>query len=91
MIAAGQAGFQIAPVREPAAVVGEINFKRQADLFQIRQADRLLAFLLGAGQRRQQQRRQNGDDRDHDQQLNQGEAGPVLARNNSRAHCRRTR
>ena len=74
MIAAGQRGFQVAPVGETAAVVGEIHRAGQADLFQVGKADRLLAFLFGACQRRQQHRGENRDDGDDDQQFDQREA-----------------
>ena len=54
-----------------AIVVGEVDFEREADLFEIGKADRLLALLLGAGQRRQQQRGEDGDDGNDDEQFNQ--------------------
>ena len=74
MIAAGQAGFQITPVGETIVLSVEVKLKRQADLLQIGKADRLLAFLLGPGERRQQHRGKDRDDRDHDQQLDQRES-----------------
>ena len=46
--AAGQAGFQIAPVGKMIVLVVEIQDKAQADLAQIGNTDGLLALLLGA-------------------------------------------
>jgi hypothetical protein len=37
-----------------------------------------LGFLFGPAESRQKHRRKDGDDRDHDQQLDQGEPDPVL-------------
>jgi len=45
----------------------------QAHLFHVVDAGRALSAGLGFGQRRQQQRGENRDDRDHDEQFDQGE------------------
>ena len=73
MITAGQAGFQVAAVRKMAVVVIEINHEREADLFEIGNARRLLGLLLGATQRGQQQPGEDRDDGDDHQQFDQGE------------------
>ena len=57
-------------------VVVKVNNESEADLFEIGKTDGLLAFLLGAGQRGQQQRRQNGDDRNDDQKFDQRKTTP---------------
>ena len=54
MITAGQTGFQFSSVREMIIVVAQINRECETDLFEIGKADRLLTFLFGAGERRQQ-------------------------------------
>ena len=49
-----QARFQIASVGKAVVVIIKIQGEREADLFEIGQADGPLAFLLRAGERRQQ-------------------------------------
>ena len=51
----------------------------QADLLEIVQALRAAGALAGGLNRRQQQRHQHADDRDHDQQLDQRKAAPMAA------------
>src|SRR6266550_8416385 len=79
MVAAGQTGFQIAPVGEVVVVVAKVNQEAEADLPEIGNADGLLAFLLGTGKCGQQQRGQNRDDGDDDEQFNQGEGAANVA------------
>ncbi len=55
------------------ALVVEIHFEHQADLFEIGKADGKLASLFGSGERGQEQRGENGDDCDDDQQFDQCE------------------
>jgi hypothetical protein len=52
------------------AVIG-INRKSDADLFQIGQANNGARLFFGHGQGGQQHRGKDGDDRDHDQQLDE--------------------
>ena len=60
-------------------VVADVVQKREADLLQIVDADDVLALGLGFGQRGQEHRRQNGDDRDHHQQFDERKCDlPVL-------------
>ena len=55
-------------------VVPGIHDIGEGDLLQVVEADHALGLLLGLGQRWQQHRGENGDDGDHNQQLNQGES-----------------
>ena len=54
-------------------MVIEIHLKREANLFEVGKANRLLTFLFSASERGQEQRGQNGDDGDDDKQFNQRE------------------
>ena len=60
-------------VAEVAIVVVDIKLPDQPPLLEVAGADRLHAFLLGLGQRRQQQGRQDGDDGDDNKELDEGE------------------
>jgi len=60
---------------EPAAVIRGILGVGKADLLELGDAGRLLRPFPCLVQRRQQHRRENGDDGDHDQQFDQGESG----------------
>ena len=73
MITAGQAGLQITPVGEAIVVVVEADGECNADLAKVGKTHGLLALLLGAAQRGQNQRGENGDDGDDHQQFNQRE------------------
>ena len=61
------------PSRESALVVACIHEDRQCNLTFVGLADGSLAFLLGARQRGQQQRRQDGDDGDHNEEFDESE------------------
>ena len=81
MVATGQARFEIATIHEPVGVVIEVEGERHTDLFEVGEAAGTLAALFGASERREKERRQNGDDGDHDQKLDQGEGVPPLPMN----------
>ena len=57
-------------------VVAQIHEEGQADLFEVVQADGLLAFLFGPAQCRQQECGEDGNDGDDHQQFNQREGAP---------------
>ena len=61
----------VAHRRNLAAVIGGIHFERQAEGVQLNSDPRHFRFFLRAGQRGQQQRRQNADDGNDHQQFNQ--------------------
>ena len=54
-------------------VVVNVELQGDADLFEIGAALNRVGPLFRVGQRRQQHRRQDGDDRNHHQQFNQRE------------------
>src|SRR2546422_4601517 len=54
--------------------VALVHYGRQAQLAQIAGAVNALRFELGLGQGWQKHSRENGNDRDHDQQLDEGES-----------------
>ena len=63
-------------------VILRVHLNRQADLVQVIETRGALPGRLGLGQRRKQQAREDGNDRDHHQQLDQckaplGQAGAV--------------
>ena len=55
----------------PGVVVVEINLHGQSGLFEIARADRVFGRLLCLAQSGQKHARQHGDDRDHDQKLDE--------------------
>ena len=65
-------------VAEVAIVVVDIKLPDQPPLLEVAGADRLHAFLLGLGQRRQQQGRQDGNDGDDNKELDEGECVSTL-------------
>ena len=73
------AGQKVLDGRKPFAVVPGVKVCGQAELFPVVQTIYLLAFFLRPGDGRQEQRGQDGDDRDHHQQLDErkGPANPA--------------
>jgi hypothetical protein len=65
--------LKIAPVGKSITLLIPIEVESQIDLAQVREAGNTPCPLLRTCQRRQEQRRKDGDDRDHDQQFNQRE------------------
>jgi len=66
------------PVAEVAIVVVDIKLPDQPPLLEVAGADRLHAFLLGLGQRRQQQGCQDGNDGDDNKELDERETVSTL-------------
>ncbi len=64
-----------------------MEVQREPDLAQIALAARRLSLGLGTAQRREQQRRQDRDDRDHHQQLDQREAPDLTNQSVSKRCC----
>src|SRR5207245_11068109 len=65
-------------IREFAVVIGTVHLRGESQLPEVIDATRPLALGFARGKRRQQQRSQNGDDRQYHQDFDQGES-PVLA------------
>src|SRR3970040_126191 len=59
---------------QSVAVITRINLARDADLLEVAQAMGCFRPGLGAGQRRQEHRRQNGNDGNHHQQFDQSKS-----------------
>lgn len=59
--------------REDVVVIVGVHLHVDAELFEVVEAGDAVGLALGARQRRQQQRGQNGNDRNHDQQLDERE------------------
>ena len=66
----GVVSIPIRPLKT-VVVVAEVGVQADSRLFQVAQADRLLRRLQGSLQRREEQRRQNGDDCHNDEQFNE--------------------
>ena len=66
-------GIHIVHVDQDVLVVGDIHLPGQTQLLLTVQTHGRGRFGLGLGQRRQQHRRENGDDGNDYQQLDQGE------------------
>ena len=73
-----RAGLRAIDLRHGVVIVACVHECRRADLFQIGLAAGGLGFVARLRQRRQQHGRQNGDDRDDDEQFNQRKASFLL-------------
>jgi hypothetical protein len=73
-------------IGEQIPVVRSVKVHGITDLAHVVQALDTAGAFLGAAQRRQQHRRQNGDDGDDHQQFNQGEAPPQTCDHTNRRH-----
>ena len=60
-------------VVERPVVVVLVHHRREADLLLVREAGGLLRRLLGLGEHREEDGGEDGDDRDHDEELDEGE------------------
>src|SRR5262249_18274836 len=63
--------------RPGLVVILHIHLPAQVDLFYVRQAAHLAGLLARLSKDGEQNRRQDSDDRDHNEQLDQGEALPL--------------
>ena len=67
-------------MKKRVVVVIGLHRSGQADLLEVAQALCAFAFLFGSAKRWQEHARQNGDDRDDDQQFNQGKSAARVTR-----------
>jgi hypothetical protein len=66
----------VSGLQDEVGIVPCVNRETDRQLTQVAEATGALSFLLGPGQGRQQQRRQDGDDGYDNEQLDQSEAAP---------------
>lgn len=69
-----------APVQKPPVPVLQVEKRRLPNLVQVRKAGRLASFFAGLCREGNEQRRQRGQQRDHDQQFQQREAPGIFYR-----------
>ena len=72
---------KVVHVHEDILVVVGIHDPGQCQLFVVVETGGAQRLLFGLGQRRQQQRRQDGNDGDDHQQLDEGEGQPAVLLN----------
>ena len=60
-------------VREPLVCVADVKVRRQHQLLLVVRAINPVGLFFGLGQRGQKHTGEDGDDRNHDQQFDQGE------------------